>query len=308
MVRLASVRDGTDGIIVALRSAPAVAVGGIVRVGSGRVAVGRRVAVALGSMVRVGSGRCVAVRVGSGIVAVRVGSARVAVAVRVGSGIVAVRVGSALVAVRVGSARVAVRVGAGTVAVRVGSARVAVRVGTGTVAVRVGSARVAARVGTAAAVRVATGAALTRTDHAPEAALGPGFATVTFVHPLCTAVPVAVSCVGDWKMVGSATPFQRTSAPSTKRLPRTCNVNAPIGTVLGVTPVSQGTGLRSVTRQDAAESAFLRLVARTVTCDPGTPDVGAVYLPVASTKPTVASPPTTSSTLHTTAVLANPFT
>ena len=32
--------------------------------------------VMLGSMVRVGSGRCVAVRVGSGSVAVRVGSAR----------------------------------------------------------------------------------------------------------------------------------------------------------------------------------------------------------------------------------------
>src|SRR5436190_303508 len=131
--------------------------------------------------------------------------------------------------------------------VRVGSGRcVAVRVGSGSVAVRVGSARVAVRVGSGA-VAVRVGSAL-----------------------------VAVR-------VGSGAPFQSTTAPSTKRLPATCSVNAPIGTFRGVTAVSQGTGLRSVTRHDAAESGFLRLAARTVTCDPDTPDAGAVYLPVGST-------------------------
>jgi hypothetical protein len=181
-----------------------------VRVGS-RVAVGIivgtrvDVGIIVGTRVAVDVGICVGTRV-----AVDVG-------MRVGS---RVAVGGIAVGTRVGS-RVAV-----AVAARVGS-RVAVAVGR-LVAVRVG-------------VRVAVGA-LTLRYSGPDTEFGPGLATVMRTEPACVAVPRAVSALDEVKTVSSGVPFHSTRAPATNCPPRTCKLNSPSDTRLGVSPDNHGVG------------------------------------------------------------------
>jgi hypothetical protein len=126
------------------------------------------------------------------------------------------------------------------------AAAVAVRV-----AVRVSVGRVLAvlvALGATVLVEVAVGTRTTSCDDV-DTAPGPGLATLTFTVPAALAVPVAVNSVEELKVVGSATPFHKTCAPTTNRLPLTWKVKGPKIKLLGVIAVNHGIWLRTVTAQ-----------------------------------------------------------
>src|SRR5271156_2684591 len=78
---------------------------------------------------------------------------------------------------------------------------------------------------------------------------GLGFVTVTGTLPACAAVavPLAASCVDDTNVVARAVPPKFTTAPLTKFVPITSNVNAPRVSAGGVTETMVGTGFCNVT-------------------------------------------------------------
>jgi hypothetical protein len=95
---------------------------------------------------------------------------------------------------------------------------------------------------------------------------GSGFITSTATVPTCAAVavPVAVNCVPDTKLVVSAVPPKETVAPLTKSLPVIINVNVPTLTCGGDIPVTIGIGFSSVTALLAASDNFALCAAVTV--------------------------------------------
>jgi hypothetical protein len=79
---------------------------------------------------------------------------------------------------------------------------------------------------------------------------GFGFCTVRFTLPICAdvAVPVAVTCVAEVRVVVSAVLPNISVAPGAKFVPFTVSVKAtPLVTEVGVTEVMAGVGLLSVT-------------------------------------------------------------
>jgi hypothetical protein len=78
---------------------------------------------------------------------------------------------------------------------------------------------------------------------------GLGFVTVTDTDPTCAlvAVPLAVSCVLDTKVVDKIAPPKETVAPFTKSLPLIVSVNVPTFTEEGVTSEICGIGFNKVT-------------------------------------------------------------
>ena len=178
--------------------------------------------------VRVAGEVTVRVAVAAGLVGVDIAM----VLLRVGSG---ERVNAAVgtedtVNVAVGATgMVLVRVGSGWVKVRVGvGGAVNVAVGAGMVLVGVGTGWVNVGVGGTVNVPVGVGGRRTVRYSGAETASGPGFATLMTTEPCVVAVPVAVSRVGELKMVDSGVLFQRTCTPVTNELPVTRRVNGPI--------------------------------------------------------------------------------
>lgn len=150
--------------------------------------------------------------------------------------------GTPLVAVRtmVGDETGSVRMRVGVEVVPEVGVRTMVGVDTAsdvTVRVAVG-AEVTVRVGVEVALEV------TVRMSGAETAPGPGFATVMLTVPVCVAVPVAVSCVDELKVVIRGVPFHSTRAPLTKRLPMTVSVNGPRGSGFGGRPVVHANRVR----------------------------------------------------------------
>lgn len=137
---------------------------------------------------------------------------------------------------------------------------------------------------------------------------GSGFSTVTANEPAEVALPVAVSCVLDTMVVGSAVVPNITCAPETKLEPVTVSVKLPRLVEAGEMPVSTGVGLRSVTALVPFFEESAELTALTVT-ELGLGRVaGAVYLPEVSMMPRKAEPPAVSLTYQVTAVFCVPVT
>jgi hypothetical protein len=98
-----------------------------------------------------------------------------------------------------------------------------------------------------------------------EDVLLPGFGllTVTPKVPAVDAVPVAVSCVEDTKVVVADAPPKSTCAPFTKFVPVTLSVYAPAAKVAGLTLPMVGVGFHKVTAlaalavESAAETAVM---------------------------------------------------
>src|SRR5664279_2023445 len=88
---------------------------------------------------------------------------------------------------------------------------------------------------------------VTNTAIEPEVAEpGFGFVTVTEILPtwLASAVPAAVNCVDETKVVVSGVDPKLTTAPFTKPVPVRVSVNAPVDTEVGPTLVRTGTGFK----------------------------------------------------------------
>ena len=96
---------------------------------------------------------------------------------------------------------------------------------------------------------------------------GAGFITSTATAPTCAAVavPLAVSCVLDTKLVASVVDPKVTVAPFTKSLPVIVNVNVPTFTCVGEIPVTTGIGFSSVTLLLPVSDAFPLSAAAIVT-------------------------------------------
>src|SRR5580658_7355397 len=88
---------------------------------------------------------------------------------------------------------------------------------------------------------------------------GLGLLTETAKMPTLLAVPVAVSCVDDTKVVVSGTPARRTCEPLRNLLPVAVRLNAPTLIEVGLIELSAGVGLSNVTALEplAEESAAL---------------------------------------------------
>ena len=85
-------------------------------------------------------------------------------------------------------------------------------------------------------------------DKPPPPVLEAGLKTVTVTLPVLVtslAAIAALICVWLINVVVRLAPFQRTTAPFTKLLPLTCNVNAalPAAILPGIKLTSTGTGL-----------------------------------------------------------------
>ncbi|HXQ23561.1 MAG TPA: hypothetical protein VN812_17920 [Candidatus Acidoferrales bacterium] len=181
-----------------------------------------------------------------------------------------------------------------------------VGVGTASVLVLVG-VKTALGVAVRGLVGVAEGGAATVRMRSADTAPGPGFATVMLIEPAFVALPVAVSCAGELKVVCRGTPFHSTRAPLTKPLPMTFSVNDPSGSGFGLRVVSDGVWLITVITHVAEFVDTAVLVAVAVTFQPAGGVAGAVYLPVLSMKPTTELPPAMPLTDQRTAVVATPF-
>src|ERR1700676_160808 len=92
---------------------------------------------------------------------------------------------------------------------------------------------------------------------------GSGFLTLIVNVPTAAAFPVAVSCVGEFTVVGSAVPLKSTCAPAANLLPVTVTLKLPIFTAAGLIPVSTGVGFISVTALEPLAEASAALVAFT---------------------------------------------
>lgn len=137
---------------------------------------------------------------------------------------------------------------------------------------------------------------------------GFGFITLTAKLPAEVALPVAVSCVEEIKVVESAEPESITCAPVTKLLPVTAIEKLPVEIEAGTMPLRTGIGFSSVTLllPEALESAAL--TARTVTVLGFGNAAGAVYMPEALIVPVDATPPATPFTCHVTEEFEEPLT
>ena len=93
---------------------------------------------------------------------------------------------------------------------------------------------------------------------------GSGFFTATGKVPAVAALPVAVSCVEETKVVVSGELLRRTCAPLMKFVPVMVRENAPRLVEAGEMPAREGVGFQRVTaeEEDFVESA--ELVAVTV--------------------------------------------
>ena len=111
---------------------------------------------------------------------------------------------------------------------------------------------------------------------------GSGFCTATLTIPVCAAVlvPVAVSWLGDTKVVAKAVPPNITVDPLTKFAPLTVSEKFPTGRRVGLTDCGAGIGFSRFTGLVAESLLSATLVALTVT-ELG---VGRVVLAVAVTR------------------------
>jgi hypothetical protein len=90
---------------------------------------------------------------------------------------------------------------------------------------------------------------------------GSGFSTVTGKLPAAGAVPVAVSCLEEIKVVAIAAEESSTRDPATKPLPAIATVNAPVPAFDGVMLSIVGVGFNSVTALEALTEEDAALVA-----------------------------------------------
>ena len=134
---------------------------------------------------------------------------------------------------------------------------------------------------------------------------GSGFLTVTVTLPTCpdVAVPVAVSCVEEVRVVVSAVLPNTITAFGAKCAPVTLMLNEPTETVDGVIAETWGTGFCKVTAEEAdfVASAVCAAVI-VITFDAGG-NSGAVYIPAELIVPSAALPPAVPFTDHATAGL-----
>jgi hypothetical protein len=137
---------------------------------------------------------------------------------------------------------------------------------------------------------------------------GSGFWTVTGKVPAVEAVPVAVSCMEETKVVERAAPLRRTCAPEMKDVPETVREKLPKFVDAGEMPARVGVGLRSVTALEEDLEVSAALVAVTVTVLGEGRVEGAMYFPEESIVPRVAEPPAVVSTDQVTVVLEEPVT
>jgi len=94
---------------------------------------------------------------------------------------------------------------------------------------------------------------------------GSGFSTEIANVPALLALPVAVSCVADTKVVAKELPETRTVAPVMKLAPVRVSEKVPRLTEEGEIPVRVGVGLRSVTTEELDLEVSAALVAVTET-------------------------------------------
>jgi hypothetical protein len=120
---------------------------------------------------------------------------------------------------------------------------------------------------------------------------GSGFCTVTVKVPAEEAVPLAVSCEEETKVVIIGKLERRTFAPKTKLLPVMERVKLPRFVEAGEMPVSSGVGFMSVTALVENFEVSAEGVALTVTVLGEGSEDGAVYLPEESMVPRVEEPP-----------------
>jgi hypothetical protein len=118
---------------------------------------------------------------------------------------------------------------------------------------------------------------------------------------LLVAVPVAVTCVAETRVVFSAVAPNITVAPLAKWAPLITKENAPTAITFGVTDETCGTGLSRVTASLALMAGFAVSAALTVTLFGVSGNSGAVYNPPALIVPVAALPPATPFTDHVTA-------
>jgi hypothetical protein len=137
---------------------------------------------------------------------------------------------------------------------------------------------------------------------------GSGFCTTMENVPEEEAVPVAVSCVEETKVVESAELERRTCAPETKLLPVMVREKLPRLVEAGDMPVRTGVGFMSVTELVEDLEVSAELVALTVTELGDGRVAGAVYLPEESMMPSEEEPPGVSLTDQVTAALLVPVT
>jgi hypothetical protein len=131
-----------------------------------------------------------------------------------------------------------------------------------------------------------------------------------FTVPICAvvAVPDACSSVAETYVVVSDWPPNVTAELGTKPLPVSVSPKLPAAIVVGATAFKTGTGFCRVTALVAFCVASLASVAVTETVFGVGKLAGAVYIPFASTVPTVAFPPATEFTDQFTLVFVEPLT
>ena len=88
-----------------------------------------------------------------------------------------------------------------------------------------------------------------------------GFCTATGKVPAVGAVPVAVSCVEETKVVESGVLLKRTCAPERKLEPVTVRVKLPVLAEVGEMPARTGMGFQRVTAAVAEAEVSATLVA-----------------------------------------------
>jgi len=137
---------------------------------------------------------------------------------------------------------------------------------------------------------------------------GSGLSTATGNAPAEAALPVAVSCVEETKVVVRTAPLRRTLAPETKLLPVRLREKSPRLVEVGEIPVSEGVGFRRVTAEVENFVASATLVAVTETVFGEGRAEGAVYAPEELMVPRVAVPPGVVFTDQVTEVLEEPVT
>lgn len=137
---------------------------------------------------------------------------------------------------------------------------------------------------------------------------GSGFSTAMVKVPAVEALPVAVSCVEETKVVDRAVELRRTCAPETNWLPVMASEKLPRLVEAGEMPESVGVGLRRVTALEEDLEVSAELVAVMVTVFGEGRVAGAAYLPEESMVPRAEEPPVVELTAQVTDVLEEPVT
>jgi hypothetical protein len=137
---------------------------------------------------------------------------------------------------------------------------------------------------------------------------GLGLTTATENVPADAALPVALSCVDETKLVVSAEPASVTCAPLTNPLPFNVIAKFPAGTDAGEMLAKTGAGFQSVTVLLPIAVASAELTAFTATVLELGTLLGAVYIPDDVISPVAALPPVTPFTCQVTVVLDDPLT